>query len=70
MTKKEPFVSEKETLVIAIVVTCFCFVYILFALSGAYSNESPFFTAWGFVLALSIPTLSWLEFARRKYKLA
>lgn len=69
MTKGEPFLSAKEMLVCAIVVTCFCFIYILVALSGAYSHESPFFTSWGFVLALAIPSLSWLEFARRKNKL-
>jgi hypothetical protein len=66
MTNGETFVSAKEMRVCAIVVTCFCFVYILVALLGAYSNESPFFTAWGLVLALVVPALSWLEFERRK----
>jgi hypothetical protein len=70
MTKGEPFLSAKETLACAIVVTCFCFIYILVSLSGAYSHESPFFTSWGFVLALAIPSLSWLEFARRNIKLS
>lgn len=69
MTKEETFVSAKEMRVCAIVVTCFCFVYILIALSGAYSNESPFFTVWGLVLALIVPALSWLEFERRKKRL-
>jgi hypothetical protein len=70
MTKKELFLSAKETLVCAIVVTCFCFIYLLVSLSGAYIRESPFFTAWGFVLALAMPALSWLEYARRKNKLS
>lgn len=68
MTKAEPFLSAKGVLVSAIVMTCLSFIYILFALSGAITYGSPFFMAWGLVVALMVPVSFWLEFARRRSK--
>ncbi len=69
MTEEETVVSAKMMLVAAIVVTCFSFIYALYALSGAYSYQPAFVTTWYLFSSLAISASLWLEVAKKKKKL-
>jgi len=69
MTEEETFVSAKMMLVAAIVVTCFSFIYALYALSGAYGYQPPFVTTWYLFSSLGTSASLWLEVAKKKKKL-
>ncbi|MFQ5884744.1 MAG: hypothetical protein ACE5IO_06555, partial [Thermoplasmata archaeon] len=69
MTEEETFVSPKMMLVSAIVVTCFSFIFALYALSGAYGYEPVFVTTWYLVSSLAVSAFLWLEVAKKKKKI-
>jgi len=69
MTEDETFASPRMMLVCAMVVTCFSFIYVLYALSGAYGDQPAFVTTWYLAISLVIPTSLWLEVGRKEKKL-